>query len=458
MKIKNFKSFGLFIFIFSIVIYFYLINTQLIQLNDEFFLWSSLNYFLFFTPIIYYYSKYSLKISSFPFIGLLGITLLFSYGIPPFLIDSNSYQIHSLTIDSLQISFWSYFIFFLTFYFFQYFFIQIKPYKPIYIIDIKKLKLFSLLNVSIYLLSITILNSLNHFGDYALFIYLGLNLIFNVRNFWLNYFEKVLFYSVFIYEIITRITSGLASPLIMFFLYVFIIDYLEFRSIKRLIIPSFIIIVLYFLFSFIKVDYRKSVWEGGIEVTTSDKIQILKDLTFEDSNIENLKDNEEKSDKDNFFWRFSYQASALSLVVDLSPSIVPFWNGETYKVFSKFIPRIIWADKPSENLGQEFGHRYGVLSLNDTNTSMNTPILAEAYMNYGKFGAYLVMALLAILYAFLDLKFNRVDNLSVNLIFGISLLFPLIIHESNFSLIFGNMPLKLIALNFLFRIFKINGD
>ena len=63
---------------------------------------------------------------------------------------------------------------------------------------------------------------------------------------------------------------------------------------------------------------------------------------------------------------------------------VPYWNGYSYKIlYSKLIPRVFWENKPSDDLGNEFGHRYFILTkentkdklIHDTNTSWNMPIL-----------------------------------------------------------------------------------
>ena len=61
--------------------------------------------------------------------------------------------------------------------------------------------------------------------------------------------------------------------------------------------------------------------------------------------------------------------------------IVPFWDGYSIKYYIKLIPRILWKNKPGDNLGNEFGHRYNVLTkdnsktiLKDTNTSWNIPV------------------------------------------------------------------------------------
>ena len=45
---------------------------------------------------------------------------------------------------------------------------------------------------------------------------------------------------------------------------------------------------------------------------------------------------------------------------------VEFWNGYSYKILtSKIIPNFL-ENKPSDTLGNEFGHRYNVLTKADS--------------------------------------------------------------------------------------------
>ena len=48
----------------------------------------------------------------------------------------------------------------------------------------------------------------------------------------------------------------------------------------------------------------------------------------------------------------------LAKVVEHTPSSVPYWYGETYKLtLTNLVPRIIWPEKPREAAGQKFSHR-----------------------------------------------------------------------------------------------------
>jgi hypothetical protein len=62
-------------------------------------------------------------------------------------------------------------------------------------------------------------------------------------------------------------------------------------------------------------------------------------------------------------------------------------------------------------MGQEFGHRYGILAWDNLTTSMNTPIVAEAYMNFGMIGFYFVFFFMAIVIAS---TYNAINSTSTS--------------------------------------------
>ncbi len=95
---------------------------------------------------------------------------------------------------------------------------------------------------------------------------------------------------------------------------------------------------------------------------------------------------------------------SLERVLAMTPSVVPFWNGDTYNSIPyMFIPRALWADKPGRNFWNKFGRTYSVLSSDDFQTSVGVGFLAEAYMNFGFGFMYLVAGGMGILIAGVEL-------------------------------------------------------
>lgn len=93
-------------------------------------------------------------------------------------------------------------------------------------------------------------------------------------------------------------------------------------------------------------------------------------------------------------------------VLRQTPGIVPYWEGATYyPILFKPIPRLLWPNKPKEQTGQAFGHRYGYLALDDHESSYNLPQTVELYANFGVVGVIIGSFLFGILYRVAELMF-----------------------------------------------------
>ena len=125
---------------------------------------------------------------------------------------------------------------------------------------------------------------------------------------------------------------------------------------------------------------------------------------------------------------------------------VPFWDGYSYQIlYSKLIPRILWKNKPGDNLGNEFGHRYNVLTKDnsktnlkkDTNTSWNMPVLNEFYVNFGIKGVIFGMFLIGFIFGIIT-KLGTLQNIkNIESIVFFFLIMPIFFLESHLSLLFG---------------------
>jgi len=138
--------------------------------------------------------------------------------------------------------------------------------------------------------------------------------------------------------------------------------------------------------------------------------------------------------------------SSLETVLSMTPSVVPYWNGETYETIPfMFIPRFLWPEKPSRSFWNKYGHLYGILSDDDNDTSVGVGVLAEAYMNYGYTGLYLF----CFLFAFF---INLVERLSVYFLGGPTLvsflvfLIPIMPYSSDLGTMLNSLFLCCFAL------------
>lgn len=87
----------------------------------------------------------------------------------------------------------------------------------------------------------------------------------------------------------------------------------------------------------------------------------------------------------------------------MTPSIVPFWQGETYQSIPyMLIPRTLWADKPGRHFWNKFGRAYRILSADDNQTSVGVGFLAEAYMNFGFAWMYMTAGFMGVLIAMIE--------------------------------------------------------
>ena len=95
---------------------------------------------------------------------------------------------------------------------------------------------------------------------------------------------------------------------------------------------------------------------------------------------------------------------------DQTPLAVPLWEGHTYKTLpASFIPRILWPNKPSKQVGQDFGHRYSIIAPHDKSTAVNLPQLVELFINFGTRGMLLGMLALGVLYRLIYRKLNAAE-------------------------------------------------
>lgn len=148
----------------------------------------------------------------------------------------------------------------------------------------------------------------------------------------------------------------------------------------------------------------------------------------------------------------------LADVIRRTPQEVPYWGGETYlSLVGAFVPRFLWPNKPTKELGQAFGHRYGYVGVNDTGTAVNLPILVEFYLNFGVLGVAIGMALVGLIYQLVERAVNNPLQDDIISLAGIVLMIPLTNIESDFSLGFGGLILNGIALWLVLRFIRYGG-
>lgn len=431
---------------------YYLSKREEIYVDESYQFWALAHIYLHCIPI-YLYLISKRHPTSFPFIETLAAFNIVHFGLPVYFIELEDFQLGILDIWGLSESFICYVVFYSVYYLF--FYSNIVKVNGVEFTgkqtNLKVLKYYGYILLLCYFGS-AFFTAIYHIGTVGLFIYIGL-----FMNLWreklLKLGEKFIFTLFLVYEFLNRGLGGLLAPFALLILFIVLCIILSKSSKWLILIPCVLFIWFYSLFSNIKYEYRNAVWYEGKGNSFQQKIALLASLNQRQQLEENLSVVKEYKGKDHFLWRFSYQSSALSMVIQKTPQEVPFWNGDSYApLFSKFIPRFIWPDKPTENMGYRFGTTYGVIRAWNTTTSINTPILPELYMNFGYTGLYIGCVVLGFLYFLLARWFNNASVSYVSKVIGMSIIFPLMIWESNFSLIFGNLILMTFVFFALYRV------
>jgi hypothetical protein len=155
------------------------------------------------------------------------------------------------------------------------------------------------------------------------------------------------------------------------------------------------------------------------------------------------------------------RSANLDLLADVilrTPREIPYWEGHTYlTLVGSFVPRFLWPDKPTKELGQAFGHRYGYVGKRDESTAFNLPILVEFYVNFGLYGVLVGMALVGVLYYMIQRIVNSPGQDYLISLAGVVLIIPLLNIESDFSLAFGGLLMNGVAIGLVLRTIRRSG-
>jgi hypothetical protein len=211
---------------------------------------------------------------------------------------------------------------------------------------------------------------------------------------------------------------------------------------------------MFFLIFSVRDDFRQQTWYGeASRKTPIGRAQLYFKLIYE-------KVTSQEKDSQYFssaYERLSGRSDSLMTfvkVVDMTPAVIPYWNGYTYSTFLySFIPRIILPNKPIKNLGQDFGHRYNLLLYEDTVTSYNFPVVIEMYANFGFYGIVVGMFLIGLFLRWFYRTFNHENAGECGIVLTVIVLVNILVLESDFGLIFG--PVLYYIILFLLILKKI---
>ena len=237
------------------------------------------------------------------------------------------------------------------------------------------------------------------------------------------------------------LANGNIAPMVMFFAvgaFALWIAVPHFRP--RWILGTIAAVLIAVSFRGIVIDFRRSSWDTPQQLSQGQSLRLMVDL---------LGQRIEEQGVVGAIGHGIAMTAGRSAIMDLfanvarrTPDEVPYWKGETYKsLIGSTIPRVLWPDKPTKDLGQSFGHRYALIHESNKSTAINLPILVEFFINFGGVGVVLGMILVGAIYRVLDNLLNRPGQSQLLSMIGIVILLPLLLIESDFSLVLGGLPL-----------------
>jgi len=257
--------------------------------------------------------------------------------------------------------------------------------------------------------------------------------------------------------LIFEISTGATVFIFYLFFFLFAIYFYLKKEIPLISIIFFIFLAIFF--HSIKYELRKLTWNEKIKLGCIEKVFILKSVVVNfDYKDEAKTDNTSYYDLNTI--RLFHSINSLNITSKLTPDIVPFFYGNSYKIiYTKLIPRDFWENKPKDEQGNFWGHRYSVLHEDDKTTSWNFPVLNEFYANFGMLGVVFGMFFLGFFIKLLLLKLFTKNSSNIEMVTSSVIIFNLFFLENNLSQILGKIFHQFIFFNififFLYLLIKL---
>jgi hypothetical protein len=217
-------------------------------------------------------------------------------------------------------------------------------------------------------------------------------------------------------------------------------------------------IFLLLLSFYIKRDVRNETWFKNYhcseKIVTTLNILKFKTKFLSEKNVYSIFSNELDA-KTMAGSRILTNIYTLNKVIALTPEKVAFFEGSYTAIYTKFIPRLLWSDKPTEIAGNFWGHRYHFIDLADNLTSWNFGVLPEFYANFGIFGVLFGMFLLGLFIKFLIIKLSTKKFTDIEMLISSIIIFNFFYLEVNLSLILGKVINQFIFFNIFFLFFYL---
>ena len=240
-----------------------------------------------------------------------------------------------------------------------------------------------------------------------------------------------------------EISSGFTITAYLLITTVITIKFFITKKINLLII--FLIIASALLTNTLKYEIRNKTWDyiGQNQLKKGNQNnQILKNLN-ETKEIYLNNDSKNIFDKNNLLGqesRLFHSNISLQITLARTPSEIEYYEGKSYAAIPyKIIPSFLIKNKPIEEWGNFWGHRYSVLNQNDYQTSWNYPVLNEFYANFSIKGVVIGMFFLGFIIKVLLIFFSFNFKQPVLLSMSSAIMLNFFFLENNLSLIIGSV-------------------
>lgn len=239
------------------------------------------------------------------------------------------------------------------------------------------------------------------------------------------------------FVILNAMVSGSLAPVVLLLVYFGVLYWGN----KRRIPWHFIVLVVLImtLLNPIKQQFRMKTWYSTQErsITMVDKIE---SMGVTAANYYSDKSIIAEVIQDKGLINRVSNISLFAYITFLTPDYIAYWHGDSYRtLWTSYIPRILWPEKPQATIGQDFGHRYYLININDKGTSINLPWLIEFYINFGLLGVIAGMFFVGFFFRILLQKLKFPAQARIEYVIAVTITFSLFFAESNFALMVGGM-------------------
>jgi len=296
--------------------------------------------------------------------------------------------------------------------------------------------------------------------------------VFKALFYFFNFFPRISIYLLYFFFLRKKL-----NIFYIFFLFLIEIPYIVFKDMETGLLGPivfditglifaywfvrkkmpFLYLILFFIifipFNYTKYDYRLYAWYGPYA-----RKNIVEKTTINFTLLSDKFKNEKLNTFYNGWEVFVARCNLLhnfTTAIEFTPDVIPYWKGYSLRpLLTAPIPRFVMPWKPQERMGQDYGHRYGLLDPTDFSTSLNLPILDELYINFGIIGIIIGMFLIGIAYRILYRIINYEGMSFYTAIIGTIIFLVLLNIGSNISLLFGNLIEYIVVLYIIFLILQ----